>query len=257
MKTMQEIEQFEYTYCVRNLYEDKFPRYFQTLEHAYGYVLRYICPRHNYNGTWVKDYAEVSDDDLFAESLVPSDHMWRDTHSDGDYSWNRFYTFRKGSKPFLVTNNFGAVIPASAFKRIIPAEKSLPAKAIERLDRKAKERKINEARNEFIDSQRIVKKGSADKIKYEMGVYYRNSCNGGWFRENMKINHRTRTTQEKRWNLAHDNEYFEEYGVKSRAARCGYRLPSKWEDPGNATWGPRRSWKHHSKRKKQWKPKGE
>lgn len=255
MKTMQEIEAFEYYYSVQNVYESGIPRYFQTIEHAYGYVITCLYP--SYWGKGVHDYAEVSDDDLFTDCKTPKSHVWYDNHA-GKYSWDSKRTFRKGSKPFLVKNNLGAVIPASAFKNVEPAHETRPAKTVARLERQAEGRAIREAHTDYVDSLRRIKKGSADKIKYDFSVSY---CDYGMWGDgwssNLSHHHKCRTTHEKRWNEAHDDEYGVEYGLWTRKARTGRKLPSLWEDPGNASWDTRKSWKHNSKRKKQWKTRDE
>ena len=45
-----------------------------------------------------------------------------------------------------------------------------------------------------------------------------------------------------------------EYGVRARAKRNHRNLPTNWEDKRIAAWDYRNSWKHYSKRRKQWKP---
>lgn len=95
-------------------------------------------------------------------------------------------------------------------------------------------------------------KGSGDKIKA--------SCEQipsvfGSYREGfdnrVRGYHRgPKTTSEKRVNAAH----VEEYGwnmVRGRR-RC---LPSNWDDRPVSIYNAEDNWKHHSKRRKQWKPK--
>lgn len=64
-----------------------------------------------------------------------------------------------------------------------------------------------------------------------------------------------RTTNEHRQNDAHINEYEEEYGELVRPSRRGYNLPTSWDDKPNSVWKTRKSWKHNSRRKCQWKQK--
>jgi hypothetical protein len=64
-----------------------------------------------------------------------------------------------------------------------------------------------------------------------------------------------RTANEYRQNAAHVAEYEPEYGALVRGSRRGYNLPSAWDDKPNSVWHSRKSWKHNSKRRHQWKSK--
>ncbi|WP_298373011.1 hypothetical protein [Azospirillum sp.] len=43
-----------------------------------------------------------------------------------------------------------------------------------------------------------------------------------------------------------------EHGVSPRAKRNHANIPSNWDDKSVAAWDTRKSWKHYSKRQKQW-----
>ncbi len=58
-----------------------------------------------------------------------------------------------------------------------------------------------------------------------------------------------RTTQERKWAHAWDDE---EFAPRPRAARQGHNLPDSWDDYFSRA---QKSWKWQSKRKHQWKPK--
>lgn len=61
-----------------------------------------------------------------------------------------------------------------------------------------------------------------------------------------------RTTNEIRQNAAHIAEYGETF---VRGKRRRYNIPTSWDDRPNSQWDTRKSWKHNSKRKHQWKEK--
>lgn len=63
-----------------------------------------------------------------------------------------------------------------------------------------------------------------------------------------------RTANEHRQNDAHIHEYEREYNQRFvRGSRRGYNLPTSWDDKPNSVWKTRKSWKHNSKRRHQWK----
>lgn len=45
------------------------------------------------------------------------------------------------------------------------------------------------------------------------------------------------------------------YGIHARPKRNRVNIPSRWDDKRVAAWDYRKSWKHYSKREKQWKYK--
>lgn len=62
---------------------------------------------------------------------------------------------------------------------------------------------------------------------------------------------RPNTTQEKRMSEAHMDEYGENI---VRGGRRPHSLPCSWSDYPVSAWGTEKSWKHNSKRRKQWIP---
>lgn len=256
-KTLKEVTPFEYTYTVRNLYGGHEIE-FKTLEAVYGYVLNQVVPRYVYT-SWssggVIDWADVSDDEMFATSETVHRHYWRVPVEESKW-YTPKYKYVYGSHPFLVKNNMGAVVTADAFRNITPGYDPVKPEILERQKNKDEGRSKRNAHADYVDSLRKIKKGSADKIKYIFGAVHSNYgvWGDGWS-NNLTHHHKCRTTNEKRWNEAHDDEYGAEYGVWTRKSRTGRNLPSLWEDPGNASWNTRKSWKHNSKRRKQWKVK--
>jgi hypothetical protein len=63
---------------------------------------------------------------------------------------------------------------------------------------------------------------------------------------------RPKTYQERKAAIAHSDEYGNEI---VRGARKKTSLPTGWDDLPISTWKTERSWKHNSKRRKQWIPK--
>ena len=93
-------------------------------------------------------------------------------------------------------------------------------------------------------------KGSADKVKPSC-EQVRCPWRVGDYTNRIRGYHRgPQTTNEKRQNCAHVDEYGE--GLVRGRRRC---LPSNWVDRQVSIRGAEDSWKHHSKRRKQWKLK--
>lgn len=99
------------------------------------------------------------------------------------------------------------------------------------------------------------KKGNPDKIK--RGYY----CYGWWWEDRDYYEfpyiaygsyRRIRTMNEKRQNAYHVDDYGDS-AVRGR--RRGHNLPDSWDDPMSGVHYTIKSWKHHSKRRKQWKQK--
>lgn len=116
--------------------------------------------------------------------------------------------------------------------------------------------------NYWIRHQRRAKKspdiryksGNPNKIKrgYYTGYWFEDDnkyeadfITGGYFRSFYTMN-------ERRQNAAH----VDDYGIEVvRGRRRGRNLPDSWDDYKNSSWGSVKSWKHHSKRRHQYKIK--
>jgi hypothetical protein len=93
-------------------------------------------------------------------------------------------------------------------------------------------------------------KGSGNKIKASC-EQVPESWRGGGYDNRIRGYHRgPKTTRERRLNEAHVADYGWEL-VRGRR-RC---LPSNWDDRAVSIYKSEDNWKHHSKRRKQWKPK--
>lgn len=106
-------------------------------------------------------------------------------------------------------------------------------------------------------ARRLVKvKGDGKKIKSDWAYTEDNSYRFGRSVEykNRAIGNSRyiRTQSERRANAAHEADYGP--GMV-RASRLGYHLPSVWDDPRCGLYDLQISWKHSTKRRKQWIPK--
>lgn len=111
------------------------------------------------------------------------------------------------------------------------------------------------AKANIIERGLVKKKGDGNKIKSDWSyreywntwtneVDYTNDSLGIYYR-------RIRTTAERRANTGCDADYGP--GLVRRS-RCWRNLPNSWDDYTCGAWSVRASWKHNSKRRKQWKP---
>ena len=109
-----------------------------------------------------------------------------------------------------------------------------------------------ERRKQLHGSRTVRKKGSGDKIKRVWASEPYTDVNGDAdFNQLSGYHRRLMTTQERRYAIAHADEYGPEF---IRGKRNAHGLPNAWDDYSNGIWDRRKSWKHHSKRRKQWKP---
>jgi hypothetical protein len=102
------------------------------------------------------------------------------------------------------------------------------------------------------DARMVRAKGSTNKVKASCVRVADTSDLEGYSTPQRNYFRRPQTTNEHRWNLAHSEEYGP--GIV-RGRRSGKNLVDAWDDRPVSIWDTERSWKHHSKRRKQWKPK--
>lgn len=101
----------------------------------------------------------------------------------------------------------------------------------------------------------VKKKNDGLKIKRNYVHYeYVSSYDGevGYSVKALGYTRAIRTTAERRANAGCDADYGK--GLV-RGRRSFRQLPNRWDDPRIAAYDVMASWKHHSKRRKQWKPK--
>lgn len=100
------------------------------------------------------------------------------------------------------------------------------------------------------DKRMVIVKGSGDKIKSNSERLADTKAEDTEYSRRVWGYFRTpKTAQERRKNVGHIDEYGESF-VRGRRRN----LPDAWDDIANSRMDTERSWKHHSKRKKQWKP---
>lgn len=110
-------------------------------------------------------------------------------------------------------------------------------------------------RDNYLSSHLKRVKGNPNKVKqhwihtqeFWSGLWFTPrewwDCEGGGFRT-------VKTTNERRQNVAHADEYGESM---VRGNRRKHNLPCSWSDRGCAAYGQRFNWKVNSKRRHQWK----
>lgn len=110
---------------------------------------------------------------------------------------------------------------------------------------------------ERLKTRLLYRKGSAKKIKFNYRVrlyhsYWRG--NEVSYHNEVRGHYRyPKTHKERAANYAHAHEYGAELVRAHRRTRYG--LPSSWDERPCSAWKTEDSWKHHSKRPKQWIPK--
>ena len=153
--------------------------------------------------------------------------------------WDRYWTHYEGLvQRYFLHDHFGVEVYWDLFKKY-----RVRRRWGARFDQ---EEKLPDVR---------YKKGNPNKIKRgyhtnnwwddDYPVYENAFKTYGWYRG-------IRTTAERRRNIADVDEYGSAI-VRGRRRK----LPSAWDDERNATCEHLTSWKNHSKRRHQWKPKGE
>lgn len=105
---------------------------------------------------------------------------------------------------------------------------------------------------EKICSRMVKAKGSADKVKTSCGTIKDCDWYAGYSNPVRGYYRAVRTRNEMRQNCGHSDEYGP--GIV-RGKRGRRHLPTAWDDRPVALAKSEGSWKHHSKRRKQWKPK--
>lgn len=256
-KQLQNIDPVEYTYTVKNVYDGN-PVYFHDLGAARDFILEQV--KTNWTRVWL-DAGTVSIYDLISCDGIRHRHHW---HSgDGimerlerKYKWRPSrseVTFTEGSYPFLVTNQYGAIISAkevaSAPKNVRPAIKfrTKGTSRFDRIDRQYMARLTNRKNSAKIkDFHRTV----METKSYPYGTNEEEVTSAYWW-----WCRSPKTYNELRQSNGHDTEEHEDFGkMKFSRARRGYRhLPQWWSDKPVAARRAAASWKTNSKRRKQYK----
>jgi hypothetical protein len=247
-KALHTVVNFEYTYTVTNVYEFNKSVDFDSLSEVKNYILGMV--RNPYSGYGIGDRS-VDVYDLVNETGIKYRHNYRVTNYETKKWWQSVTTFVHGSFPFLIRNQLGAIISAEEVASApdyvappytgrwwTPSPKAV-AKAEARLTNKKNAAKIKA----FHKTRREVSNwnGMAEE---EVESVYR------WWLRNPKTRGEIRATE------GHNTE--DEDGFKfGRASRDRRLMPQAWSDIPVAAKRSEVSWKTNSKRRKQWKPKGE
>ncbi len=249
-KTLHVVEPFEYTYSVTNVYDDfdSIPRYFSSLSAVKNYILSMV--RDRYSGYYIgAEHLTVYD--LVNETGIKYRNNWKKTDYETEKWWNARTTFVEDSFPFLIRNNYGAIITAKEVARA--PEYVHPPYTGRYWSRPAKWTAQTEAR--------LTNKKNAAKIKEFHKVERRVSDVRGQGEEELEQvcwwwTRSPRTSGELRATEGHNTE--DEDGFKfGRAKRNRRHIRTVWDDVPVAAKRSEVSWKTNSKRRKQWKPKGE
>lgn len=185
--------------------------------------------------------------DLFTESRHKNPFGWF-VSVERKVNWTRRpstdFILRSDVKPIIVYDNLGRVIEV---KELAKHRMCKP---------KHKDSSWNVRRSqwyyhrELTDRNLCKCKGDGKKIKKGWSTI-KTVDNDGETRYDIVANsfRSVNTKNEQTANSAHMDEYGQEMVRGKRR-----KLPTAWDDVQSSYWGCRRSWKHHSKRRKQWMP---
>lgn len=109
------------------------------------------------------------------------------------------------------------------------------------------EKKKEQYRNSFVQSYiplYSMRKGLGMDLKMEESMDLPNLRAG--------CHKKFSVIQEKSLFLMHEYEYAKEYGLKMRRKRSTKGLPDPWDDLPSFVWDLQKSWKHSTKRRRQY-----
>lgn len=243
-KKIHNVEPFRLTYTVQNIYTgEKFDK-LQSIENALYYA-RFLI-RHPKTKTYLGKNVSYAGSfyELFTNSFRKSPHGWTIYIKRGvRYQWVD-EVVRTDSPPIIIYDNLGAVVEP----RILTNHKAINPDY--RISYHQSYAEWQKKRNK-IDSGLCKHKGDARKVKTNWAVIETVDKYGDVDYTYAHSHFRSVATKnEQTQNVAHMDEYGYEM-VRGRRRK----LVSSWDDVSSSYWGCRRSWKHNSKRRKQWVPK--
>lgn len=109
---------------------------------------------------------------------------------------------------------------------------------------------VHELEPEGVSTRLIRTKGAPHKIKSTYQHTRHNTYCGMRFRPQINVYRHVRTFNERKQTLHHTHQWGEEFPHMFRCARK--KLPTYYDDIVVSTRKTQKSWKHHSKRRKQW-----
>lgn len=222
-----------HTYRAYNKFTGETSGDFARIEDAYAYIL--AQPKRHYLQPPVGFTLKIEREGI-SRVLIGYDY------SDTDRRWTRglgrsickYEYFPQAD--WVILNDLGVLVTEGELKT---------ARRNSRTPRKSD----SQIRYELRGTRLTRKKGSGEKIKLSCARVADNSY-WGYDTVARKYYRNPSTIQERRINESHIEEYGEEF-VRGRRRI----LPSSWDDISVSLWKTEDSWKHHSKRRKQWKPK--
>lgn len=243
-KKIHNVEPFRLTYTVQNIYTGQKFDELESIEHALYYAKFLIC--HAKTKTLPGKSVAYSGSfyDLFTNSFHKNAHGWTFFVKGGVYyRWINEYV-RAETPPIIIYDNLGRVVEPGILTNHKPKNPDYKNSY-----RKSYEEWRNK-RNK-IDRSLCKHKGDARKVKTNWAVTETVDKYGDVDYTYAHSHFRSvGTKNEQTQNVAHMDEHGYEM-VRGRRRK----LVSSWDDVTSSYWGCRRSWKHNSKRRKQWVPK--
>jgi len=171
--------------------------------------------------------------------------------------------FHHKEKPYCLRDHLGGYVPESV---IFEALRELRNKTISDRDIwRAMRFAERDRRDNMLDARLLRPNGNPYKIKgsYAKKPYLQKRfpsfmsgygfVNGYSYAQNVGMFRCPKTRHETTKNIGHSDRELHEYGKNLVRARR-MSLPTAWDDFLKTSRSSEKSWKHHSKRKKQWKP---
>lgn len=232
----KEVEQYQTTYKVFDKHKKKFCASYQDLCEAADYceskasVKIWNIPRISYTMKWEADYSVTNYIGSYTGCGAP----------------RKYEKLSYPAPKYVILTEFGDVVSEAEIKSARRQKYVYKPARWGNLDWE------QECYNR--DSRLVYKKGSNRKIKATyrkvlggFGVWGRHFGFevGGYYRP-------VRSHSEMKYACAHAQEYGDEM---VRAKRRYKNLPNSYDDYKSDVWDTQKSWKHNSKRRKQWVPK--
>ena len=185
---------------------------------------------------------------LFTESRRKNPHGWFES-VERKVIWSKRVChdlrLRFDARPIIVYDNLGTIVEV---KELAKHKAVKPDFRYKSWEERTKQWYYH---RELTDRNLCKRKGDGKKIKNEWTtVDYVDTYGEVSYHYNKGYHRYVRTKNEQTANDAH----MDEYGQEMVRGKRRY-LPTSWDDVSTSYWGCRRSWKHNSKRRKQWVPK--
>lgn len=245
MTKLQEIEAFPYTFTVKNIYTNRKVEA-DTIGEALWKAKQYLLTDATNSRT-----VDVSDNlhKFFNNGFGRKCNDWLVFKDYKPYTWSKYSYLagyiRDDAYPLVMYNNLGAIIHPDEIARHNPVRPAFTPYV--------SKWELKQARRDMLEARRLWTASNPDKLKYDWSVKETTNSRGetsydthcGYYR-------RIRTAQARRMAVAHCEEYGNEM---VRGKRRHRNLLTSWDDISSSMWYAKESWKHHSKRAKQWRAK--